>query len=205
MYDRNVEHPNRYQLVKVDGTDDIFDLIPAPGQVDNEGTFINKQTLLTDATAALFGLGADAVPDDVSRVLSGGVLFRDDKILDVLGNLIGIPSNQIVGGVQAESGNYTGTGSYGSSNRNRLTFDFSPQLVIVLNPIGYGAPPTVMVRGSDVAALDTESGSSSNILQVEWEANGVNWHTTVTGIDSAQIPRYQLNTSGRIYRYVAIG
>ena len=28
-------------------------------------TFLNKRTLLTDATAALFGLGVDAVPDDV--------------------------------------------------------------------------------------------------------------------------------------------
>lgn len=70
MYDRNVEYPNRYQLVKVEGTDDIYDLVPAPGTVNNEGTLINKNSLLKDATAALFGLGADAVPDDVSRVLS---------------------------------------------------------------------------------------------------------------------------------------
>ena len=70
MYDRNVEFPNRYQLVKVPGTDDIYDVIPAPGRVDNDGTFINKSSLLTDATAALYGMGADAVPDDVSRLLS---------------------------------------------------------------------------------------------------------------------------------------
>lgn len=52
-------------MVKVEGTDDIFDLIPAPGEISNEGTFINKATLLKDATAEMFGLGADAVPDDV--------------------------------------------------------------------------------------------------------------------------------------------
>lgn len=70
MKDRNVEFPNRYRLVRVEGTADIFDLVPAPGVISNEGTFINKSTLLKDATAALFGLGVDAVPDDVLRVLS---------------------------------------------------------------------------------------------------------------------------------------
>lgn len=70
MYDRNVEHPNRYQLVKVEGTDDIFDLVPAPGTVNNDGTLINKNSLLKDATAALFGMGADAVPDDALQMLS---------------------------------------------------------------------------------------------------------------------------------------
>lgn len=65
MKDRNVEFPNRYRMVKVEGTDDIFDLIPAPGEISDEGTFINKFTLLKDATAEMFGLGADAVPDDV--------------------------------------------------------------------------------------------------------------------------------------------
>lgn len=75
MYDRNVEHPNRYQLVKVEGTDDIFDLVPAPGVVNNDGTLINKNSLLKDATAALFGMGADAVPDDVFKKLSASVLL----------------------------------------------------------------------------------------------------------------------------------
>ena len=70
MHDRNVEHPNRYQMVKVEGTDDVYDIVPAPGRVDNDGTLINKATLLKDSTAAKFGLGSDAVPDDVFRLLS---------------------------------------------------------------------------------------------------------------------------------------
>lgn len=52
MTDRNVEFPNRYRLVKVPGTDDIYDAIPAPGEVYDEGTFIDKANLLSDATAA---------------------------------------------------------------------------------------------------------------------------------------------------------
>lgn len=64
MLDRSVQFPQRYQLKKVEGTEDIFDFIPAPGEVSAEGTLINKATLWKDATAALFGLGVDSVPDD---------------------------------------------------------------------------------------------------------------------------------------------
>lgn len=57
-------------MVKVDGTDDIVNLIPAPGTVYEEGTFRNKANDLSDAVAAMFGLGADAVQNDVFGVLS---------------------------------------------------------------------------------------------------------------------------------------
>lgn len=70
MEDRNVQFPNRYRLTKVPGTDDIYDFEPVPGEVTEEGTFINKSTLLKDATAELYGLDTDAVPDDVLNVLS---------------------------------------------------------------------------------------------------------------------------------------
>lgn len=69
MDDRNVQYPNRFQLTKVDGTDDIYEIIPAPGKVYTEGTFINKFALLKDTTAALFGLDVSNVPDDVLAFL----------------------------------------------------------------------------------------------------------------------------------------
>lgn len=71
MKDRNVQYPNRYQLTKVNGTDDIYDLMPAPGTVTEEGTFINKANLLKDETAALYGLDGEAVPDDVLQAIRG--------------------------------------------------------------------------------------------------------------------------------------
>ena len=69
MDDRNVQYPNRFQLTKVDGTDDIYEIVPAPGEVYIEGTFINKFALLKDTTAALFGLDVSNVPDDVLAFL----------------------------------------------------------------------------------------------------------------------------------------
>lgn len=87
MEDRNVQFPQRYQLKKVEGTEDIFDLIPAPGEVSAEGTLINKATLLKDVTAALFGLGVEAVPDDVLALLSKAVLYKTITPTAQLGTL----------------------------------------------------------------------------------------------------------------------
>lgn len=83
MDDRSVQYPQRYQLKKVDGTDDIYDLIPAPGEITEEGTLINKSALLKDETAALFkDLPEDPVPDDVLKVLSKAALVLDDGKLN---------------------------------------------------------------------------------------------------------------------------
>lgn len=40
-------------------------MIPAPGEVFEEGDFLNKNSLLKDTTADLYGLGTDALPDEV--------------------------------------------------------------------------------------------------------------------------------------------
>lgn len=64
MTDRNVEFPNRFRLVKVPGTDSIYDIEPVPGEVFAEGTFLNKNNLLSDNTAASLGLSGDPTVDD---------------------------------------------------------------------------------------------------------------------------------------------
>lgn len=119
MIDRNVQYPQRYQLVKVEGTDDIYDLIPAPGEVSEVGTLVNKATLLQDITAALFGLGSDAVPDDVFKVLSNAALYEDGEFK--------LPNGGDVPTVKIETGSYVGTGSIPVM----LTFSFKPQLVFI--------------------------------------------------------------------------
>lgn len=64
MQDRNVEFPNRFRMVKVEGTDDIYDMIPAPGDVLNPGTLLNKENLLPDPTVARIFDGKETVPKD---------------------------------------------------------------------------------------------------------------------------------------------
>ena len=69
MQDRVPLYPGRVTLTPVSGQANTYDLTRAD-QPTQEGTPLNKASLLKDATAALFGLGADAVPDDVLHLLS---------------------------------------------------------------------------------------------------------------------------------------
>lgn len=68
MQDRASLYPGRVKLIPVTGQENTYDMVRAD-EPTQEGTQINKYTLLKDATAALYGLGADAVPDDVLAFL----------------------------------------------------------------------------------------------------------------------------------------
>lgn len=64
MQDRVPRYPGRVKLVPVSGQENVFDLVRAD-QPTQDGTPLSKATLLKDSTAALYGLGTGAVPDDV--------------------------------------------------------------------------------------------------------------------------------------------
>lgn len=129
MEDRSVQYPQRYQLKKVEGTDDIYDLIPAPGEITAEGTLINKSALLKDETAALFkDLPENPVPDDVLQILSKAALVGEDgKLVTPAQDKIFIPF--------VETGSYVGTGK-GSSGTSEtptsITFSGAPSSVLIL-------------------------------------------------------------------------
>lgn len=74
MQDRVSLYPGRVKLEPVAGQTNLYDLTRAD-QPTQEGTPLNKATLLKDSTAALLGLGTDAVPDDafVALVFGQGV------------------------------------------------------------------------------------------------------------------------------------
>lgn len=68
MQDRVSLYPGRVMLTPVPGQEKTFDMVRADSPTQ-EGTPLNKATLLKDATAAMFGLGDTAVPDDVLSFL----------------------------------------------------------------------------------------------------------------------------------------
>lgn len=70
MQDRVPLYPGRVKLTPVSGQENVYDMVRAD-QPTQDGDPLNKATLLKDATAALFGLGTDAVPDDVLNQLGG--------------------------------------------------------------------------------------------------------------------------------------
>lgn len=68
MQNRESLYPGRIQLDPVPGTTNIYDVTPADEPIV-AGTPFNKETMLTDATAALLDLGNDATVDDVLSLL----------------------------------------------------------------------------------------------------------------------------------------
>lgn len=72
MQDREPLYPGRVKMTPVAGQANTFDTVRADDPTQ-AGTPLNKATFLKDATAALYGLGTGAVPDDV---LSKGVLVQ---------------------------------------------------------------------------------------------------------------------------------
>ena len=75
MQDRIPLYPGRVKMTPVAGQANTYDMVRADDPTQ-AGTPLNKATFLNDATAALYGLGTGAVPDDVLNKLSKGVLAQ---------------------------------------------------------------------------------------------------------------------------------
>ena len=120
----------------------------------------------------------------------------DTKITDVLGNLIAIPAGQIEGGVKIATGSYTGTGTYGPSNPNSLTFDFEPKLVAIHDgSINLFSPYTLLwFYGATMMV-----GQDSSYTKSEISVSG----NTFSFVGNSALA--QQNVSGNTYHYIAIG
>lgn len=178
MRDRIPVNPGRVLITPEGGSAAFYATMVRADNPTQEGTPLNKATLLTDATAALFGLGADAVPDDVL-----------ERIPDL-----------IAGRAQVATGRYTGTGTFGSRNPNRLTFDFVPLFVVVTQQSTYG-PNTILLVNGQTRTSHLTASSSSYGLTVSWNDNVVNWYANSSDGTASS----QLNINGNTYYYAAIG
>ena len=96
------------------------------------------------------------------------------------------------GNCRIVTGTYTGTGKYGPSNRNTLTFDGKPLLVIIQNTFSITA-----VSSTPVAPVLQDGGNQYYSLSFTWTDNSVSWYNETTA-------ERQLNVSGRTYYYVAL-
>lgn len=100
-------------------------------------------------------------------------------------------------GVQIATGSYTGTGTYGASNPNSLTFEFEPKILIVqTNGPAYTGAYAVFVRNSNSAITIWSDGLS--VFVSGWGSKTIKWYNNnnVYG---------QLNESGAVHNYLAIG
>lgn len=132
----------------------------------------------------------------------------ETKITDVLGNLIAIPAGQIKDGVKIATGSYTGTGTYGASNPNSLTFGFVPSYVLVFAE--YMDTTTrrlywmqIFWDISLVPVLNTYENANGNLSNYfpctgSFSGTNVSWH-------SAKLADQQMNRASVVYHYIAIG
>lgn len=98
------------------------------------------------------------------------------------------------GGVKLATGSYVGTGTYGNDNPCKLTFDFTPQIVVISKANGRGAF-LVLFR---LIPYYPMMGSNTYAVGVSWGDDYVEWQSTSAVED-------QLNVSGTTYYYFAIG
>lgn len=104
---------------------------------------------------------------------------------------------QLGGGAKIEVGSYVGTGTYGSSNPNVLTFGFEPKLVVITVDGSQRANLGVFVR--DAGKLNAYwYGANGYVVTLAWDKKGVSWHSTNNALN-------QLNSEGTKYPYIAIG
>lgn len=183
MQDRNVEFPNRFRMVKVEGTDDIYDVIPAPGEVLNPGTLLNKANLLTDETAADLGLtGEDPTVNEAfarlnknliekpafqkiaSYEIAGAYQWTAPDLADGKAYKIGV----LIIGAGASGGacvNPTSSGAYyapGGPSGFSATFVGSVNPgEVVLVVVGAGGQPATKTD-SDTAGVGGNAGGSSS-------------------------------------------
>lgn len=170
--------------------------------ISQQGTPLNKDTLLKDATAALYGLTNTAVPDDVLAKLAEAAFVEDGVVTDIDGNIV-VP--------QIATGSYVGTGTYGTSNPNTLTFDFAPEMVVIysmadankrlLNIGGTGvhAIPTANLTTSYQAGRGFyyDTTPSYGYTRKAEDGKTIQWYATG--------PAIQFNTTSYTYYYTAIG
>ena len=186
MQDRVSLYPGRVKLVPVAGQENTYDMVRADSPTQ-EGTPLNKDSLLKDATAALYGLGADAVPDNV---------------LALLKTLVDNAQASADGKVQIKTGSYVGTGTYGVDNPNQIVLPFPPQFFAIIPVTGsqnkhyavIGIPGALSLRYNAYTGSVGEY-TATNIKAI---GNVLQWYTATNAAE-------QLNYNGATYKYVVFG
>lgn len=93
---------------------------------------------------------------------------------------------------QVYAGSYVGTGTYGSSNPNTLTFPFEPKVVILFT----GGDFAILMAPNPAAfGINTATGWA---ITVSWSGMSVSWY------HQSSAP-YQFNQDSIEYNYAAIG
>ena len=120
------------------------------------------------------------------------------------------PAAQVTGACQIQTGSYVGTGTYGSSNPCKLTFNFVPKVVVIVQPrqsTSYdgsydpGAAPFILMNNAtEFSVWIRHNGSvkSDAKCYVSWSSSSVQWY--IKECD----PDYQCNAANQKYYWFAL-
>ena len=177
----------RVKITKEDGTSFLAFLEMADNP-SNPGTPISKATLLKDATAAMFGFGDDAVPDEV--------LAKIKTLID---------STTALARTKAEMSvvSYTGTGTYGEANPTSITFGFTPKVVLL-----FDAANDITAYRASLAAFNIYFliwGVTTGYFYANGSYGPVSYSGNTVSLYNTKQANLQLNESGQTYYAVAFG
>lgn len=114
---------------------------------------------------------------------------------------LGVPFAKFPTVPQIATGSYTGTGTYGASNPNSLTFDFVPKVVFISAYYSERQHFFFAVnKNSHAQYIESyKSGSvDGGISAIISFTNTLSWYSEQHAIG-------QMNASGAVYQYIAIG
>lgn len=164
------------------------------------GTFVKD--VLADGTSAKLIVSA-STGNEADAL---GFSYNDNGYYRVFGEhntakLIEVLTNAGFGGsssgLQIATGSYVGTGSYGDSNKNSLTFNFEPKVVIITTGTTFNGA-CVWHYGAEMISMQVVGTTSSHNIFFTQSGNTLSWY-------NASQPSYQLNDASMTYHWVAIG
>lgn len=184
MIDRVSANPGRV-LITPESGEPYYATLTRADNPTVEGTPLNKSTFLTDATAALFGLGSDAVPDEVFEKINESIDNINEKMTKFI------------------TGKYTGNGDQSRT----ISLGFRPLAVFVfyqnggtyiknLNDTNFSMGG-LAVQGSPAYDPDV----SSNIVSIT--PTGFTVYYLQIRNEEKKVRAVATNFDGYIYNYIA--
>lgn len=187
MTDRVSANPGRMLITPEDGSAPFYATLSMADNPTVLGTPLNKASLLTDATAALYGLSGSAVPDDV--------LAKARSLIKTAQNTANSASTSAGNGLKVVTGSYTGDGS-GSKT---ISVSGTPQVLMfsLTNGKSTESPFTnTFIRGQD----------QNNVTYVNANYTVVSGNTVDISFSSSSITLTSsaITLSGRVYTYMVL-
>ncbi len=124
------------------------------------------------------------------------------------------PTYNGYGLLKVQTGSYTGTGKSGSDGKNKITFNFTPKIVIVYESVAgvstygirymiamYGTSAGCTMWGGDTTSVQNDMTISA--MKFTWTTTSFTWWQNLN--TSNGYSDNQLNYSGETYKWIAIG